>query len=166
MPLPLPDSMVEYLRQYGVKFVVVGHTPHGNAPTVIMHDGVTLIMGDTSFSDRAKASAPLSPQKIGLISFLFLLFPPLSPLSLSALSGDVKANRFFQGDNRGTAACSIEYRGHAWFVHGETDKAWRAGLNEGFFLTAALRLLLSCCAHSGTGPGLRLLRRPRHHTGL
>eukprot|EP00439_Symbiodinium_sp_Y106_P063339 s46_g9.t2 len=85
MPLPLPDSMVEYLRQYGVKFVVVGHTPHGNAPTVIMHDGVTLIMGDTSFSD-------------------------------------VKANRFFQGDNRGTAACSIEYRGHAWFVHGETDK--------------------------------------------
>ncbi|CAE7838930.1 unnamed protein product [Symbiodinium sp. CCMP2592] len=85
MPLPLPDSMVEYLKQYGVKFVVVGHTPHGNAPTVIMHDGVTLIMGDTSFSD-------------------------------------VKANRFFQGDNRGTAACSIEYRGHAWCVHGETDK--------------------------------------------
>ena len=50
MPLPLPDNMVEYLKQYGVKFVVVGHTPHGNAPTVIMHDGVTLIMGDTSFS--------------------------------------------------------------------------------------------------------------------
>ncbi|CAE7221769.1 NLRC3 [Symbiodinium sp. KB8] len=85
MPLPLPDNMVEYLKQYGVKFVVVGHTPHGNAPTVIMHDGVTLIMGDTSFSD-------------------------------------VKANRFFQGDNRGTAACSIEYRNHAWFVHGQTDK--------------------------------------------
>ena len=50
MPLQYPDNLVQYLRDQGVKYVVVGHTPHGNAPTVIMHDGVTLIMGDTSFS--------------------------------------------------------------------------------------------------------------------
>ena len=57
MPLQYPENLVHYLRDQGVKFVVVGHTPHGNAPTVVMHDGVTLIMGDTSFRSWVSNSA-------------------------------------------------------------------------------------------------------------
>ena len=51
MPLQYPNSLVTFLRGQGVKYVV-RHTPHGNAPTVVMRDGVTLIMGDASFSGR------------------------------------------------------------------------------------------------------------------
>mmetsp|Transcript_18751 Transcript_18751/g.58762 ORF Transcript_18751/g.58762 Transcript_18751/m.58762 type:complete len:695 (+) Transcript_18751:26-2110(+) len=50
MPLHYPPELVSYLKRNGVQNVVVGHTPHGNAPTVIQNDGVTVVMGDTSFS--------------------------------------------------------------------------------------------------------------------
>eukprot|EP00927_Polykrikos_kofoidii_P028680 TRINITY_DN24981_c0_g1_i1.p1 TRINITY_DN24981_c0_g1~~TRINITY_DN24981_c0_g1_i1.p1 ORF type:complete len:899 (+),score=142.92 TRINITY_DN24981_c0_g1_i1:123-2819(+) len=50
MPLQYPPELVTYLKDNGVAYVVVGHTPHGNTPTVIQHDGLTVIMGDTSFS--------------------------------------------------------------------------------------------------------------------
>eukprot|EP00929_Paragymnodinium_shiwhaense_P061525 TRINITY_DN30729_c0_g1_i1.p1 TRINITY_DN30729_c0_g1~~TRINITY_DN30729_c0_g1_i1.p1 ORF type:complete len:1096 (-),score=240.75 TRINITY_DN30729_c0_g1_i1:37-3204(-) len=50
MPLPYPPELVAYLKRQGVRYVVVGHTPHGNSPTVIPNDGVSVIMGDTSFS--------------------------------------------------------------------------------------------------------------------
>jgi len=85
MPLQYPRTLVDYLKTQGVRYVMVGHTPHGNAPTVIRHDSLTLIMADTSFSD-------------------------------------VKANRFYQGDNRGSAVCAIEFNGRAWSVRGQTDK--------------------------------------------
>ena len=39
-----PQKLVDYLKQQSVSYVVVGHTPHGNAPTAIPHDGVTCIM--------------------------------------------------------------------------------------------------------------------------
>ena len=29
----------------------MGHTPHGNCPTVIPHQGLTVLMGDTSYSN-------------------------------------------------------------------------------------------------------------------
>lgn len=51
MPLQYPPALVEHLKKQNVKYVVVGHTPHGNAPTVIQHDGVTCVMADTSFSN-------------------------------------------------------------------------------------------------------------------
>ena len=44
MPLQYPPDLVKYLRRNGVKYVVVGHTPHGNAPTVIQHDGLVVLM--------------------------------------------------------------------------------------------------------------------------
>ena len=44
MPLQYPPDLVKYLRKHGVKYVVVGHTPHGNAPTVIQHDGLVVLM--------------------------------------------------------------------------------------------------------------------------
>mmetsp|Transcript_82023 Transcript_82023/g.248736 ORF Transcript_82023/g.248736 Transcript_82023/m.248736 type:complete len:966 (-) Transcript_82023:57-2954(-) len=50
MPLKYPPELARYLREHAVRYVVVGHTPHGHSPTVIQNDGVTVIMGDTSFS--------------------------------------------------------------------------------------------------------------------
>jgi len=55
MPKAYPQDLVDYLKEQNVTHVVVGHTPHGNAPTVIRHppDGVVVIMADTSFSHNA-----------------------------------------------------------------------------------------------------------------
>lgn len=55
MPLKYPPGLVEHLENQSISFVVVGHTPHGNSPTAIPNEpvvgtGVTIIMGDTSFS--------------------------------------------------------------------------------------------------------------------
>lgn len=54
MPQPYPQELEEYLAAQGVRFVVVGHTPHGNCPTVIQSQSgrVTVVMGDTSFSQQ------------------------------------------------------------------------------------------------------------------
>eukprot|EP00440_Ansanella_granifera_P045905 gb/GFBE01049722.1/.p1 GENE.gb/GFBE01049722.1/~~gb/GFBE01049722.1/.p1 ORF type:complete len:720 (+),score=109.54 gb/GFBE01049722.1/:1-2160(+) len=52
MPLQYPVDVVNQLTSQGIKAVVVGHTPHGNAPTLIPHgNNFILLMGDTSFSD-------------------------------------------------------------------------------------------------------------------
>lgn len=48
MPKQYPPELLKFLISEGVRRVVVGHTPHGNCPTVIPHDGLTVIMGDTS----------------------------------------------------------------------------------------------------------------------
>jgi len=50
MPRNYPEDLVKYLTSNGVHSVVVGHTPHGNCPTVIPHNGLTVLMGDTSYS--------------------------------------------------------------------------------------------------------------------
>ncbi|CAE7268229.1 unnamed protein product [Symbiodinium natans] len=50
MPKQYPQELVEHLQAHGICRVVVGHTPHGNCPTVIPHEGLTVIMGDTSYS--------------------------------------------------------------------------------------------------------------------
>jgi len=51
MPKQYPPDLVEHLLAQDVRRVVVGHTPHGNCPTVIPHEGgLTAIMGDTSYS--------------------------------------------------------------------------------------------------------------------
>lgn len=50
MPKAYPNELVQYLQRHGVKRVIVGHTPHGNCPTIIPHDGLSVIMADTSFS--------------------------------------------------------------------------------------------------------------------
>lgn len=51
MPKAYPKELVEYLSDSGVDRVIVGHTPHGNCPTVIPHiEGLTVLMADTSFS--------------------------------------------------------------------------------------------------------------------
>jgi len=50
MPMQYPQRLVEHLVLNGINRVVVGHTPHGCAPTIVQHIGLTLVMGDTSFS--------------------------------------------------------------------------------------------------------------------
>ena len=58
MPKPLPDEVVKELATAKIKRVVIGHTPHGNAPTIIpcrsADNFVHLIMCDTSYSDSSK----------------------------------------------------------------------------------------------------------------
>eukprot|EP00928_Gymnodinium_smaydae_P029594 TRINITY_DN22246_c0_g1_i1.p1 TRINITY_DN22246_c0_g1~~TRINITY_DN22246_c0_g1_i1.p1 ORF type:complete len:882 (+),score=90.87 TRINITY_DN22246_c0_g1_i1:82-2727(+) len=51
MPLPLPTYVTDIMKKHGVFNLVVGHTPHGTAPTVIRARGINVIMADTSFSD-------------------------------------------------------------------------------------------------------------------
>jgi len=50
MPRRFPGDLVVHLRDCGVRYVVVGGAPHGNAPTVVRHHDVTLIMANTSQS--------------------------------------------------------------------------------------------------------------------
>lgn len=57
MPKRYPDELVQYLKRHGVKRVIVGHTPHGNCPTVIPNDGVYVIMADTSYSSMKSDAA-------------------------------------------------------------------------------------------------------------
>jgi hypothetical protein len=40
MPLPVPEDISMKLKKWGVRRVVCGHTPHGNAPTVFTSHGV------------------------------------------------------------------------------------------------------------------------------
>lgn len=51
MPKQYPPDLLGFLVSQGVSRVIVGHTPHGNCPTVIPHEGLTVIMGDTSYSN-------------------------------------------------------------------------------------------------------------------
>ncbi|GMF12160.1 unnamed protein product [Phytophthora lilii] len=66
MPTPVPDEIASLLSESGIRRVIIGHTPHGNCPTVVKQpqqhdicaadrgDVVTfedVIMCDTSYSD-------------------------------------------------------------------------------------------------------------------
>eukprot|EP00966_Prymnesium_polylepis_P193929 4495250-Prymnesium_polylepis.1 len=55
MPQPLSSSLVAKLNASGVYKLAVGHTPHGNAPTLVQSDGMLVIMADTSYSDMSSA---------------------------------------------------------------------------------------------------------------
>jgi hypothetical protein len=50
MPVDIHPSVTERLKTAGVRRVVVGHQPHGDAPTVIHQNGVQVFMGDTSYA--------------------------------------------------------------------------------------------------------------------
>lgn len=64
MPKPYPPELVHYLLSSGVNRVIVGHTPHGNCPTVIPHgEGLTVIMADTSFSQMKSNLAYLGDNR-------------------------------------------------------------------------------------------------------
>lgn len=51
MPIPMPPEVCHCLKSQGIFNLVVGHTPHGTAPTALRSNGVVMVMGDTSFSD-------------------------------------------------------------------------------------------------------------------
>eukprot|EP00966_Prymnesium_polylepis_P334389 7389761-Prymnesium_polylepis.3 len=55
MPQPLSAELVSKLNAGGVTKLAVGHTPHGNAPTLVQSEGLLLVMADTSFSDMSAA---------------------------------------------------------------------------------------------------------------
>lgn len=65
MPKEYPSELLHFLISEGVQRVVVGHTPHGNCPTVIPHDGLCVIMGDTSYSNmKSEAWLQVSFEKV------------------------------------------------------------------------------------------------------
>ena len=78
MPLPMPESLIRRLHAGGVRRVLVGHTPHGNCPTIIKNgegaEQVLVVMGDTSYSDmkskdnRGQAVSAVSLSADGAIS--------------------------------------------------------------------------------------------------
>ena len=56
----MPAHMLRTLGEGGIRRVVIGHTPHGNCPTVVKEGGgaagsaaVETIMCDTSYSDMS-----------------------------------------------------------------------------------------------------------------
>lgn len=58
MPAPLPADLVRRLNAGGITRLVVGHTPHGNCPTVMKSfpeggGAVEVVMADTSYSDMS-----------------------------------------------------------------------------------------------------------------
>jgi len=57
MPQPLPESLVAKLNENGIRTLAVGHTPHGNAPTLIQSDRLLVVMADTSYSDASAADS-------------------------------------------------------------------------------------------------------------
>eukprot|EP00051_Salpingoeca_urceolata_P002000 m.46015 g.46015 ORF g.46015 m.46015 type:complete len:681 (+) comp11823_c0_seq3:72-2114(+) len=57
MPQPVPEAVAQQLLRSGIERVLVGHTPHGNCPTLIKTPvagttrGLLVVMADTSYSD-------------------------------------------------------------------------------------------------------------------
>jgi len=55
MPQDPPKDVIEKLNAHGLHRLVVGHTPHGNCPTIIRSStetgGLQVVMADTSYSD-------------------------------------------------------------------------------------------------------------------
>lgn len=49
-PVPMPQGLAQQLLGAGYSRLVIGHTPHGNCPTVVPGP-VQVIMADTSYSD-------------------------------------------------------------------------------------------------------------------
>lgn len=50
MPVEVTEATAKRLKDAGINRVVVGHQPHGDAPTVIQAHGIQIFMGDTSYS--------------------------------------------------------------------------------------------------------------------
>ena len=61
MPKPMAPRLVDALNAQGITRLVVGHTPHGNCPTVMKTAsttggaGLEVVMADTSYSDMQAA---------------------------------------------------------------------------------------------------------------
>jgi len=49
-PQRLAPAVVDFLRREGIRRLVVGHTPTGDCPSVLVYDDITLLMADTSYS--------------------------------------------------------------------------------------------------------------------
>uniref|UniRef100_M4BWE2 Calcineurin-like phosphoesterase domain-containing protein n=1 Tax=Hyaloperonospora arabidopsidis (strain Emoy2) TaxID=559515 RepID=M4BWE2_HYAAE len=102
MPTPLPDKTASLLSKSGIRRVIIGHTPHGNCPTVIKQpqgqintcpsdanvsrchsvDGVSfedVILCDTSYSDiqardnRGSAASEVIVEPSGRVSVIGVL---------------------------------------------------------------------------------------------
>ena len=54
--VPLAKEVVSFLKRSKITTVVVGHIPHGDCPTVIRTEGVTVVMTDTSYSEMGHKS--------------------------------------------------------------------------------------------------------------
>jgi hypothetical protein len=49
-PIALPARLRAHLQAEGIRRLVVGHTPTGDCPSMVVDEGFTVFMGDTSYS--------------------------------------------------------------------------------------------------------------------
>ncbi|KAG8458321.1 hypothetical protein KFE25_005168 [Diacronema lutheri] len=90
-PVPLPPSVSRALLASGFTRLVIGHTPHGNCPTVVP-GAVQLIMADTSYSDmkapdnRGNAAATIEIQ--GTRASVVGQLEDGTPIAYTVFSGD------------------------------------------------------------------------------
>eukprot|EP00604_Paraphysomonas_vestita_P003498 CAMPEP_0174820572 /NCGR_PEP_ID=MMETSP1107-20130205/4492_1 /TAXON_ID=36770 /ORGANISM="Paraphysomonas vestita, Strain GFlagA" /LENGTH=501 /DNA_ID=CAMNT_0016036179 /DNA_START=610 /DNA_END=2112 /DNA_ORIENTATION=- len=69
-PSPPSSNVTQYLQQAGIKKVITGHQPHGDAPVVMSKDGIQFITGDTSYAKDVKWTSPFrNEQNIGQPSY-------------------------------------------------------------------------------------------------
>jgi hypothetical protein len=54
MPADLGKEYADKILGAGIKRIIVGHQPHGDAPTPIEIEGLQIMMGDTSYSGAVK----------------------------------------------------------------------------------------------------------------
>eukprot|EP00602_Paraphysomonas_sp_CaronLab_P009698 CAMPEP_0185024566 /NCGR_PEP_ID=MMETSP1103-20130426/7681_1 /TAXON_ID=36769 /ORGANISM="Paraphysomonas bandaiensis, Strain Caron Lab Isolate" /LENGTH=499 /DNA_ID=CAMNT_0027557573 /DNA_START=183 /DNA_END=1682 /DNA_ORIENTATION=+ len=57
-PMPPSSEIASKLRRNGVRRVIAGHQPHGDAPVVIDSFGLQVITGDTSYANNVKWFGP------------------------------------------------------------------------------------------------------------
>mmetsp|Transcript_9739 Transcript_9739/g.14687 ORF Transcript_9739/g.14687 Transcript_9739/m.14687 type:complete len:555 (+) Transcript_9739:139-1803(+) len=57
-PQPPPTDVIENLTKSGVRKLVTGHQPHGDAPVVIDSGGLQVITGDTSYARNVRWFGP------------------------------------------------------------------------------------------------------------
>jgi len=129
MPLQMPLELVEMLNKNGIRRIIVGHTPHGNCPTVIHNAvptggsgsassatcGVELIMADTSYSDmsaddnRGVAVSEVIVDKTGNQAHVHGIIQTGEHIEYSLLLGATSGTDLYIGN-------LVAYEGKEWFV--------------------------------------------------
>lgn len=57
-PKPPSEAVVRFLTDSGIKKLIVGHQPHGDAPVIIDAQSIHILTGDTSYAAGTKWGPP------------------------------------------------------------------------------------------------------------
>jgi hypothetical protein len=92
MPKDITKDFADKLLGAGVKRIVVGHQPHGDAPTILDQYGVQIFMGDTSYAANTQwpQAAEGETEKWAAFDIEKLSDPALGVAELPMLKGDTR----------------------------------------------------------------------------